>query len=132
MKKNRRGFSLIELMIVVGIIGILAAIAMPSYQTYTRRARFTEVIAATQPFKTAVALALQDGAGFDELHTGAYGIPSEPLPTRNLASLTVDKGVITATGTDKTGNATYILRPSADGSIWTVEGSCLSTGLCES
>ena len=55
MKKIQKGFTLIELMIVVAIIGILAAIALPAYQDYTIRAKMTEVITAMSPGKTAIS-----------------------------------------------------------------------------
>ncbi|MGS3150201.1 type IVa pilus major pilin TapA [Aeromonas sanarellii] len=57
--KKQSGFTLIELMIVVAIVAILAAIALPAYQTYTLRAKFSEVIAATGPAKTAVEVCVQ-------------------------------------------------------------------------
>ena len=128
--RSFRGFSLIELMIVVGIIGILSVIAIPSYQNYTQRARFAEVITTTAPFKTAIAIALQQGAPLSELTHDAHGIPSPPSPTKNLASLKVEKGIITAKGTEKTNNATYILKPNTEGGQWVIEGTCLTLGLC--
>ena len=124
------GFSLIELMIVVSIIGILAMIAVPSYQNYTQRARFAEVISATEIFKTAVSLALQQGALPAELTNGKNGIPAEPKSTKNLDSIKVENGTITAMGTDIVSNATYILKPNNDGSVWTVSGTCLKSGFC--
>lgn len=124
------GFSLIELMIVVTIIGILSVIAIPSYQNYTQRARFAEVVAATEPFKTAVSIALQEGEHAADLNNGTHGIPAAPSATKNLASLKVEKAVIVAAGTDVTGSATYILTPNVDGSNWVVSGTCLATGLC--
>jgi type IV pilus assembly protein PilA len=59
--KKQGGFTLIELMIVVAIIGILAAIALPAYQTYTAKASFTEAVAAAGSAKTAVEVCAQTG-----------------------------------------------------------------------
>lgn len=129
--RNYYGFSLIELMIVVAIIGILSVIAIPSYQMYAERARFAEVITATEPFKIAISLALQKGDPLSKLNNGEYGIPPEPSPTKNLAGIRVKKGIITATGTDIVHNANYILTPDTNGIHWSVEGTCINTGLCE-
>jgi len=124
------GFSLIELMIVVSIIGILATIAIPSYQNYTKRARFAEVISSADVFKTAVALALQQGMPTEKLTTGSNGIPDSPKHTKNLESITVKDGIITSLGTELVNYATYILQPNNDGSVFTVSGTCLKNGFC--
>jgi prepilin-type N-terminal cleavage/methylation domain-containing protein len=128
--KKFTGFSLIELMIVVVIIGILAVMAMPSYQQYTKRTRFVEVIAAANIYKTAVALALQQDIAQNELTNGNHGIPLAPPPTRNLAKLSVENGVITATATTLADNATLIMSPDGEGSTWTIAGTCIEAGYC--
>lgn len=124
------GFSLIELMIVISIIAILTVIAIPSYNTYVKRARFTEVIVATNPFKTAVALALQEGISLNELFNNKHGIPDSPKKTKNLANIKVEKGTITAIATELADHATYILKPSSDGIEWVISGTCIKSGLC--
>lgn len=143
MKKTQQGFTLIELMIVVAIIGVLAAVAVPSYNNYTKRAKFTEVITATAPFKLAVQECYTDGVctsnngaltGFSSNYiadiTTAFG---------NVASVKMDAtgtGAITATGSSAVESATYILTPSlssANAITWTVNSSstCLAKKLCK-
>ncbi|MEH6826333.1 MAG: prepilin-type N-terminal cleavage/methylation domain-containing protein, partial [Motiliproteus sp.] len=80
MKNVQKGFTLIELMIVVAIIGILAAIALPAYQTYTNKAKFSEVILATSGIKTQVEVCGQTKATIANFSTtcvdGVNGVVS--------------------------------------------------------
>ena len=104
MKKMQQGFTLIELMIVIAILGILIAIALPAYQDYTVRARVSEAVAQTAPAKLAVAetaSSLADGlAGVDAENSG-FAFPENG--TDYVASIEVgDDGVITTT-TKETG-----------------------------
>jgi type IV pilus assembly protein PilA len=146
MKKTQQGFTLIELMIVVAIIGILAAIAIPSYQNYTKKAKFTEVVQATGAVKTAVEICAQDQNALTNCNGGSNGIPADitASPTKYLASLTTVAGKITATATNTGGlsGETYILTPtytpatsSADASpvTWVTDptSTCLTTAICK-
>src|SRR5476649_2833544 len=93
-----RGFTLLELMITVAIVGILAAIAIPSYVSYTRRAYFTEIVNDTSPYKVAVAECYQNLSTLTGCSAGTNRIPAAiAATTGKLASLTVTDGVITAT-----------------------------------
>ena len=135
-KSNQNGFTLIELMIVIAIIGILAAVALPAYQTYTKRAKFAEVIAAVAPYKTAIDLAMQKAASAScdqktEMTAGACGIPANAGATGVITSVEVLAGVITATGTGEVDSSTYTLEMGTTVPIqWTEGGDCLADGLC--
>jgi len=134
--KKQAGFTLIELMIVVAIIGILAAIAVPQYQNYTKKAKFTEVVNATSSRKSFVEVCLQDpNIVATDCIGGKSGIPAdETTGFNNVASVTVTgSGTITATATSALGGATYIMVPKlVNGNVtWGSDtGTCKTAGLC--
>ena len=142
MKKVQNGFTLIELMIVVAIIGILAAVALPAYQNYSNRAAFSELVLAITPRKTAVELAIQtrcNGCALTDLEpttaAGVMGIPVDVAATTTAHGGAVDAGVITMTWMDD-GSAldgiTYSLTPNGvtPPVQWTEGGTCLTAGFC--
>jgi type IV pilus assembly protein PilA len=97
-QQAQKGFTLIELMIVVAIIGILAAVALPAYQDYTVKAKVANAISSIGSLKTAVALCAQE-AGGDLSLCDTTGTPVTSIPvftaTKEIASASVTDGVIT-------------------------------------
>ncbi len=116
MQKPQQGFTLIELMIVIAIIGILAAVAVPQYSQYTQRAKFSNLITQTAPFKSAVSLCYQDRNVIADCDGNAFGVPANINPNGPIVStIATTDGVITATGGVQVDNHTYILNPGIVG-----------------
>ena len=101
LKQAQKGFTLIELMIVIAIIGILAAVAVPQYGQYTKKARFGDVISATNAVKTAISVCYQETNNFGDCDTYAEIDTNDPGSSDNFASVAISatKAVITAKGT---------------------------------
>ena len=155
IKQTQKGFTLIELMIIVAIVGILAAIALPAYSDYTKKAKFTQVIAAVGAAKTAIEVEYSGGKALTDLDgtetcttTGTPpvtacvvgGFLSNFVVGQNsgrVELLEIADGVITAVGggefdTGAVTDVSYILTPSiSNGSLnWATTGSCTTAGLC--
>ncbi|AUC89252.1 methylation site containing protein [Alteromonas sp. MB-3u-76] len=135
-KTNQKGFTLIELMIVVAIIGILAAIALPAYQNYTQKAKFTEVTNATAAAKTAVEICYSSTGNIADCDEGTNGVPGKIDADTDTVGVTITDGVIKATAsgesglTDGTDAATYTLTPDVtDGNVkW--DNACVPADIC--
>jgi type IV pilus assembly protein PilA len=136
MKRIQQGFTLIELMIVVAIVGILAAIALPAYQDYVVRSKMSEGEAAVAACKTSVSEYLSTHAALGLTAIDLNNSGCSTTVTQYVSALDVAIGVITVStqNTGATQPCTLILSPTTDGTdtatiaTWTGShgGSCLT------
>ena len=129
-KKRQQGFTLIELMIVVAIIGILAAIALPAYQDYTVRAKVSEVVLAASAPETSIAEAYQTLGHMPAVTTAAVSTQASKYVASVAYTKTSDTvGVITATSQGLPTDGTIIVTGTGgtDGVVqWVCTGSILA------
>jgi type IV pilus assembly protein PilA len=137
--KKQGGFTLIELMIVVAIIGILAAIALPAYQSYTNKAKFSEVVSVIQGHKLSIEICASTEGTFANCAATENGVPANiTAALGNLATLawvvTDETGVLTATAVATNGlsSQTYVLNGTNVGGnvTWVKGGTCVAANLC--
>ncbi|MDD5460705.1 MAG: prepilin-type N-terminal cleavage/methylation domain-containing protein [Methylococcales bacterium] len=140
IQKTQQGFTLIELMIVVAIIGILAAVAIPAYQQYTAKARFSEVVLATAGVKLAADVCAQTNGSATPLAADVCDadlavkdqVAQATAANGSVDSVTFAANVITATGQAPAPAETYILTGTfGNGKVnWVPSGTCKAAGHC--
>ena len=131
---KQSGFTLLELLITIVIIGILAAIAIPSYLDYTKKAHYSEIVRGTAPFKAGVSTCFQQLATLTGCSGGANGVPANLGAVGAITSISTTNGVITVTPVAQNGilaTDTYILTPTIGaGNVmtWVASGGGVTNG----
>lgn len=118
--ERQRGFTLIELMIVIGIVAILSAIGLPAYQNYLQRAALTDMLQTMVSYKTAVELCAIERGGPTQCQAGQRGIPAAK-GSRYVATLSVVNGAINLTGQESLAGLTVEMLP-----VWSATDGTLS------
>ena len=133
IKQTQKGFTLIELMIVIAIIGILAAVALPAYSDYTKRAKMSEVILAASTCRAQITENVQNG-GFSASGTNSFGCESASQSSTYVASIqTSATGVVTITSVGIDDDTEVTLTPYATDTATLAPGdSTVFKWLCSS
>ena len=125
--RPQQGFTLIELMIVIAIIAILATIAIPSYQNYTKKAAITELLQASAPYKSDVELCVYNTGKTADCTAGSNGIAADITTAKGyIKSVKTSAGTITVTGNGTLEGITYAMKAAGDaknGVTWTTSCS---------
>ncbi|EMD6371929.1 prepilin peptidase-dependent pilin [Morganella morganii] len=121
---NQRGFTLIEVMVVIAIVAVLSAIAVPGYQNYIRKAALIDVLRTVTAFKTGVELCSFDNPSFAGCNSGSGTIPAD-TPGRYIKSVKAENGIVTVQGNSSlaalTVSTTPVRNPLNGITVWTTD-----------
>ena len=135
--REQKGFTLIELMIVVAILGILSSVALPAYGHYRNRAEFTEALLAFSVYQNFIVIAAESNrlAAIDDIQEGENGIPDSQRRDETTHGIHVHKGEIKVTWKDDdsdlaVANYTLSAQNITPPIQWVEGGSCIQLGFC--